>query len=77
MNQISIINLKPGQEAKIILIAGGRRAIQRLADLGLTPKTKIKLLQKAPIFGTVEIEVRGSKLALGRGIASKVIVEVK
>jgi len=70
-----LVNLKEGEGAEIISVLGGQMANKRLADLGLTPGTKIKVLRKAPFFGPIEIEVRGSKLALGRGIASKILVK--
>ncbi|PIQ92792.1 MAG: hypothetical protein COV69_01255 [Parcubacteria group bacterium CG11_big_fil_rev_8_21_14_0_20_39_14] len=71
-----LIDLKSGQEALIDSVAGGAGAAKRLADLGLTPKTKIKILRKAP-FGPIEVEARGSKLVLGRGLALKIIVKVE
>lgn len=71
----TLIDLKQGQEATIVSISGGKRATQRLADLGLTPETKIKVITAAPFAGPIEIEVRGSKLALGQGIASKIIIK--
>lgn len=74
MNTVSLTNLKEGQVAVIKSIAGGWMATKRLADLGLTPGTKINILRIAPILGPVEIEVRGSKLVLGRGLAAKIIV---
>lgn len=70
-----LINLKPSEIAEIISVAGGWMATKRLADLGLTPGTKVKILRKAPFWGPIEIEVRGSKLVLGRGLASKIIVK--
>jgi len=73
--ELFLINLKPGEGAEIISILGGQMVTKRLSDLGLTPGTKIKVLRKAPFFGPIEIEARGSKLALGRGIASKILVE--
>ena len=73
MRKTTLIKLKEGQVAEIVSVAGGWRATQRLADLGLTPGTKIKVLRKAP-WGPVEIEVRGSRLVLGRGLASKILV---
>lgn len=72
---ISLINLEENQNAIIVSIEAGSRATKRLADLGLTPNTLIKLLKKT-FFGPLEIEVRGSKLVLGRGIASKIIVKL-
>jgi len=73
--ELFLINLKPDKDAELISILGGQMVTKRLADLGLTPGTKIKVLRKAPFFGPVEIEVRRSKLVLGRGIASKILVK--
>lgn len=72
--ETTLINLKLGQEAEIFSVAGGWMANKRLADLGLTPGTKIKIVRKAPFLGPIEIEVRGSRLVLGRGLARKVLV---
>jgi ferrous iron transport protein A len=72
-----LIKLKEGEEAVIVSILGGRMATKRLADLGLSPGIKIKVLRKAPFFGPVEIEIRGSTLVLGQGLAAKVLVEDK
>jgi DtxR family Mn-dependent transcriptional regulator len=43
--------------------------------MGLTPSTKVTLMKAAPFEGPIQVLVRGSKLALGRGIASKVFVD--
>lgn len=75
--EIYLTDLKEGQVAEIKSVTGGWGATKRLADLGLTPGTKIKILRIAPVLGPVEIEVRGSRLVLGRGLASKVLVTVK
>jgi len=77
MSIISLVKLNEGKEAKVVSVMGGQMANKRLADLGLTPGIKIKVLNKAPLFGPVEIEVRGSKLVLGQGLAAKVLVENK
>jgi Fe2+ transport system protein FeoA len=50
--------------------------VQRLMDLGLTPGAKIAVVKSAPFNGPVEILVRGSRIALGRCVASKIKVEV-
>ena len=76
-NLVSISNLKQGECGKISLIRGGHNVLQRLLDMGLTPSTKICALRVAPLGGPVVLSVRGSKLAIGKGIASKVFVEVE
>jgi DtxR family Mn-dependent transcriptional regulator len=76
-NLIALSELKEGQSGKISFIRGGHNVLQRLLDMGLTPSTKITLMKAAPFEGPIQISVRGSKLALGRGIASKVFVEIE
>jgi len=73
---ISLGELKKEQEAEIISIDAGWRATKRLADLGLVPETKIKILRNAPILGPIEIQVRGSRVVIGRGLASKILIKL-
>jgi DtxR family Mn-dependent transcriptional regulator len=74
-NLVALSELKSGQAGKIQFIRGGHNVLQRLLDMGLTPSTRITLVKAAPFEGPIEVSVRGSKLAIGRGIASKVFVE--
>jgi len=69
--------LKRGESAKIAFIRAGRGAVQRLCDMGLTPGAQVRMVTSAPLKGPVEIEVRGSKLAIGWGIASRIFVEAE
>jgi len=50
---------------------------KRLMDLGLTPGTKVTVVKSAPFHGPLEILVRGSRLALGRGMAERIFVEME
>jgi DtxR family Mn-dependent transcriptional regulator len=76
-NLVPIGDLKTGQCGKISFIRGGHNLLQRLLDMGLTPGTKICIVRVAPLGGPVELSVRSSKLALGKGIAAKVFVDVQ
>jgi len=69
-------DLKPGQEGEIISIMGGLTVNKRLADLGMTSGTRIKVIIKAPFSGPIKIEVHGSRFVLGRGLASKILVKI-
>lgn len=75
--ELFLTDLELGQRGEIISIMGGLMAIKRLADLGLISGTKIEVVKKAPFSGPIKIEVRGSRLVLGRGLASKILVKVK
>jgi DtxR family Mn-dependent transcriptional regulator len=50
---------------------------KRLMDMGLTPGTSVTVVKSAPFHGPLEILVRGSRLALGRGMAERIFVEIK
>ncbi len=54
---------------------GQRQIVKRLLDLGLTRGCTFKVIQGRG-RGPVLVEVRGTRIALGQGLASKVIVEV-
>jgi ferrous iron transport protein A len=75
--QTSLIDIEDGSTAIIISITGGKIVTKRLADLGLKSGTQIKLIRSTWSSGPVQIEVCGSRLVLGRGLASKIIVELK
>ncbi|MBN2334337.1 DtxR family transcriptional regulator [Candidatus Bathyarchaeota archaeon] len=74
MTQLS--HLKPGEEGKVSFIRGGRHAAQRLMDMGLTPGTYVRVVKAAPFKGPIEVEVRGTSLALGRRLADYVFINV-
>ena len=73
----SVADLKDEQTGIIITILGGEKASKRLADLGLTPGTEITVIGRTLFSGPIQIEVCGSKLVLGKGLASKIQVKLK
>ena len=66
---------RKGEKTKVIGVNAGFRAKTRLANLGIVPGTIIKKKTEAPFHGPVEIIVKGSTLAIGRGLAAKILVE--
>jgi DtxR family transcriptional regulator, Mn-dependent transcriptional regulator len=71
---LPVTSLTPGQKGTIAFIRGDNSVVQRLTDLGLTLKTEIQLIRKAPLLGPVEIGVRKTKLAIDHGIADHIFV---
>ncbi len=63
-----------GQDVRLCKLCGGRRLAHRLAEMGLTPGVCLRIVQDAG--GPLLISVRDSRIALGRGIASKLQVAV-
>jgi DtxR family Mn-dependent transcriptional regulator len=76
-NRVAVGNLEQGQCGKISLIRGGYNVLQRLKDMGLKPGTKICAFRVTPPSGSVEVSVGNSKVVLGKGVASKVFVDLE
>lgn len=83
--EVPLTELKEGESGVITSIrvsfghgkCHGYGLQKRLADMGLTPGTKVTIIRSAPLNGPIEVLVRGYRLALGRGMAEKIFVEVQ
>jgi len=64
---------RPGELVTVTGVRAGRGLQRKLADMGLTPSVQIRVINSG-VPGPVLIEVRGTRLALGRGIALKILV---
>ncbi len=64
------------KKARVIMIDGGHRVRAHLNTLGIHIGDWLTVVERAPFRGPVLVEVNGSRLALGRGVASKVKVEI-
>jgi Fe2+ transport system protein FeoA len=78
-SKVPLTKLKKGEVGTVASISSGHGRgggfEKRLMDMGLTPGTKITVVKSAPFHGPFEIIVRGSRLALGRGMAERIFVE--
>jgi Fe2+ transport system protein FeoA len=75
-HQLPLSMASPGEEVKVVSVSAGRGLSQRLADMGLTPGTLLTIINNHGA-GPVLINLRGTRLALGFGIAQKITVELK
>lgn len=71
----SLSELPANRWGTILCLEGGRRFNSRLAALGFTAGAQVKMLQNYG-QGPLIVLVRGTRIALGRGEACKVVVEV-
>jgi len=69
-----LTSLPKGSKARVVDILAGKGLSYRLMQMGLTPGTEVEVVENSS--GPVIISVRGVTIALGRGMASKILVEV-
>lgn len=65
--------LPAGSRARVVDVRGGYGLRRRLFEMGLTPDTIVEVLANS--WGPVLVRVRGAVIAIGRGIARKILVE--
>ena len=63
-----------GQKVRLISIQGGRKLIRRLLALGITQGNELEVLHHRS--GGVVVGRGGNRVALGAGVADKLLIEV-
>lgn len=72
--QTTLAGILPGESATILEFKGGQAVNNRLASLGFTPGARVTIVQNFH-SGPLIVTVRGTRVALGRGEAAKIVVE--
>jgi len=67
--------LQNGQKAVLKDIAWNTALKRKLYDMGLTPGTTVSMISRCG-NGPVILDVRGSRLALGKGVIAKIEVDL-
>ena len=70
-------DLKPGEGCGIGQSDGGRGMVNRLAALGIRPGRRITKLSSGFMHGPVTIEIDRTQVAIGFGMAKKILIEVE
>ena len=68
---IPISMARVGDKGTVVSISGREETKRFLAGLGFTPGTEVKAVSEAS--GNVILDVKGSKIAIGRKMASKIL----
>jgi len=73
---LSLDAVEPGQSGKVRDIVGGMGVRLRLEQMGIHPGDFVRIKRRGVLRGPIIIEANGTEVALGRGIASRILVEV-
>lgn len=70
---LPLVEIRTGERAVVREFRAGRAVQNRLASLGFTPGVDVNMTQNYG-FGPLIVTVRGTRVALGRGEAAKILV---
>lgn len=70
---IKLLNAPKGTPMEIVSLDGGKFIHQKLTAMGLTHHAVVRVLRGGG-SGPMVVEVRGSRVGLGQGICSRIMV---
>lgn len=68
--------LAAGETAVVVGLGGGRGMMRKLDAMGVRPGKKVRMLSSQFMAGPITVLVDGRQVAMGRGIARRVQVEM-
>jgi len=76
-SQIRLAAMSSEQEGVVVQVLGGLGVTRRLDVLGIRPGARLKVTSRSPLRGPVTVRIGNAQIALGFGMASKVLVDVE
>ena len=70
----TLLDMRVGESAVVIKMSGGFHMQVQLKNLGFHEGVTVTLVKKSVIGGPLMVAVNGSNVAIGRGIASKILI---
>jgi ferrous iron transport protein A len=74
---LTLNQLKFGQTGTVVQIIGGRGLMARLNAMGVRPGKKITKVSALLFKGPVTLRLDGAQIAIGFGMANRIMVEVE
>ena len=74
--QLTLAEMRTGQTGTVVGVLGGHGLIRRLDALDIRPGKKVTKLSSTLFRGPVMLKVNNAQVAVGFGMARKIIVEV-
>ena len=72
----TLAQLGPGQTGTVVEIQGGGRLMRRMDALGIRPGKKLTKISSTFFRGPITFRVDNTQVAVGFGMARKIVVEV-
>jgi len=74
--QVTLTQMRTGQTATVVGVMGGPGLVRRLDALGIRPGKQVTKVSSTLFHGPVTVRVDSCRVAVGFGMARRIIVEV-
>ena len=75
--QVTLAEMQEGQAGKVVEVLGGRSMTARLSALGIRPGRRVVKISAVFLRGPVTVQVNQSQIAIGFGMARRIMVEME
>ena len=73
--QKTLLEMNRGESGVIVSLSGGNGFCNRMENLGIRPGKTVTKICSQPLNGPIQIKIENIQIAIGRGMANKIIVE--
>lgn len=74
---ITLIELENGEVGEIVKLDGGIQLKKKLSSLNIRIGKEVKKIASQPFNGPIVMKIDNTKITMGRGMASKIILKVE
>lgn len=74
---ISVVDMNAGETGKVVGLQGGHGMMGNLENLGIRIGCQIRKVSQQLMSGPIVISHRNTQVAIGRGMAQRIMVEVE
>ena len=74
--KVALAKMQTGQSGVVVQIQGGQGAVSRLNSLGIRPSKRITKLGSMIMHGPVTIQIDRTRVAIGFGMAKRIMVQL-
>ena len=72
---VPLTTLLPGEQAKIVALVHGKGRQHHFRTMGLMEGKIVKVIAAQPARGPFVIDVEGTQIAIGRGMARRILIQ--
>jgi len=72
---MNLKDLKIGKSGIVLAVGGEKKLRRRLLEMGITPRTKVKVKKAAPLGDPIELLLRGYVLSLRLAEAEQITIK--
>lgn len=76
MENVNLTQMKSGKQGTVVAINGGFGLKRRVEALGIRVGVNVKKISSQLMRGPITVQVGNTQVALGFGMAQKIIVEI-